>query len=105
MVRSAETHLAKTIFVGNLPYETDANQLLAWFEGNGFPAETVDLSVDRLSGEPRGFGFVEMNEQIANQCVLACNGQDFLGRTLIVNEARPLQARRRSTRTDGVTPT
>jgi RNA recognition motif-containing protein len=79
--------VAKKIFVGNLPYETNASDLLAWFQRNGFPAETVDLSVDRLSGHPRGFGFVKMNEQVAKQCVIACNGQDFLGRTLIVNEA------------------
>jgi RNA recognition motif-containing protein len=83
--------VAKKIFVSNLPYETNANQLLAWFRNNGFPAEAVDLSVDRLSGHPRGCGFVRMSEEFAKQCVLACNGQDFVGRTLIVNEVKPLQ--------------
>ena len=90
--------LAKKIFVGNLPYDADANQLLAWFRRNGFPADAVNLSFDRLSGHPRGFGFVEMNEQLAARCVLACNGQDFLGRTLIVNEAPPRPERRTFTR-------
>jgi RNA recognition motif-containing protein len=86
--------LAKKIFVGNLPYEADANQLMAWFHQNGFPTHQADISVDSLSGHPRGFGFVEMNERIAEQCILACNGQDFLGRTLIVNAAQPLLERR-----------
>ena len=98
-VMTTATQSSKKIFVGNLPYETNENQLMAWFRHNGFPAEAVDLSVDRLSGHPRGFGFVEMNEELAKRCVLACNGQDFLGRTLIVNEATPLQERRRTTRT------
>ena len=90
--------MAKKIFVGNLPYSTNENQLLAWFRRNGFPAEAVDLSVDQLSGHPRGFGFVRMSEQLAKQCVLACNGQDFLGRTLIVNEAKSVQKRSRVAR-------
>ncbi len=88
--------MAKKIFVGNLPYEADANQLLAWFKHNGFPAEAVDISVDKLSGHPRGFGFVEMHEPLAERCILACNGQDFLGRTLIVNAAHSLLERRRT---------
>lgn len=94
--------MAKKIFVGNLPYEADANQLLAWFRRNGFPPENVNLSVDVLSGHPRGYGFVEMNERVAARCVMACNGQDFLGRTLIVNEApprSPRSPRRTGTRT------
>jgi RNA recognition motif-containing protein len=91
--------LAKKIFVSNLPYETDANQLLAWFHRNGFPADGVDLSIDRLSGHPRGFGFVHIDEHLAKRCVTACNGQDFLGRLLIVNEAQPTHERRRTART------
>ena len=86
--------MANKIFVGNLPYETEESELLEWFQSNGFPADGVNLSIDRLSGHPRGFGFVQMDEQLTKHCVLACNGQDFLGRTLIVNEAQPLQQRR-----------
>ena len=86
----------KRIFVGNLPYEVDEDQLLAWFERNGFPADAANISVDNLSGHPRGFGFVEINEQLAEACVSACNGQDFLGRALIVNAAQPLLERRRA---------
>jgi RNA recognition motif-containing protein len=84
----------KTIFVGNLPYQAEEQELRAWFLRNGFPADTVRIVIDRLSGQPRGFGFVEMSEKLINRCIRACNGQDFLGRTLIVNEAHPLASRR-----------
>jgi RNA recognition motif-containing protein len=86
----------KRIFVGNLPYEADEDQLLAWFRSNGFPADAANISVDNLSGHPRGFAFVEMNATLAEACVSACNGQDFLGRALIVNPAQPLLERRRT---------
>jgi RNA recognition motif-containing protein len=79
--------LAKRIFVGNLPYEADETQLRAWFEGAGFPAQTVTIAVDRLSGHPRGFGFIEVSDKHAVRCIRSCNGQEFLGRTLIINEA------------------
>jgi RNA recognition motif-containing protein len=76
------------IFVGNLPYQANANQLQEWFMTNGFPAQSVSIIVDRFSGQPRGFGFVEMSEELAVRCVMACNGQDFLGRTLVINDAQ-----------------
>jgi RNA recognition motif-containing protein len=44
--------------------------------------------VDRLYGQPRGFGYVEVREDLAARCVIACNGQDFLGRTLVINDAQ-----------------
>jgi RNA recognition motif-containing protein len=86
--------LAKKIFVGNLPLDADEAQLRAWFRRNGFPTEAVSISIDRLSGQPRGFGFVEMSENVAEHCILACNGQDFLGRTLVISEAVAVQERR-----------
>jgi RNA recognition motif-containing protein len=96
--------LAKKIFVGNLPLDASEAQLTAWFRRNGFPTETVSISVDRLSGQPRGFGFVEMSEQLAQRCIVACNGQDFLGRTLVINQARAVQERRASTASKSVLP-
>lgn len=87
------------IFVGNLPYQADERQLQEWFSGNGFPAQSVDIVVDRLSGQPRGFGFVEIREDLAVRCVLACNGQDFLGRTLVINNAERLAEGRLTRRT------
>ena len=56
------------IFVGNLPYQADEHQLQEWFSGNGFPALSVNIVVDRISGQPRGFGFVEVSEDIAVRC-------------------------------------
>jgi RNA recognition motif-containing protein len=82
--------LHKKIFVGNLPYDAEEIQIKDWFVKNGFPAEGVAIVTDRFSGQPRGFGFVEMREESATRCVLACNGRNFLGRTLIVNDATPL---------------
>ena len=79
--------LTKKLFVGNLPYEADENQLHEWFKRNGFPTRSVTIAIDRLSGQPRGFGFVELTDKQAVRCILSCNGQDFLGRTLIINES------------------
>ena len=82
------------IFVGNIPYQANDALLGDWFEKNGFPINSVDLAIDRLSGQPRGFGYVEMSDKAAAECILACNGMDFLGRTLIVNDASTLGTRR-----------
>ena len=87
------------IFVGNLPYQANEHQLQEWFSANGFPALSVNIVVDRISGQPRGFGFVEISEDIGRRCVLACNGQDFLGRTLVVNNAETLTESRITSRT------
>jgi RNA recognition motif-containing protein len=97
--------LATKLFVGNLPYDTDATELLGWFERNGFPAEDVCLSVDRLSGHPRGFGSVQIGDEVAMQCVRACNGRDSLGRTLIINIAQPLRRPYRTARARSFTAT
>ena len=83
----------KKIFVGNLPYQLNPTDLTEWFTRKGFPATSIDLAMDRISGQPRGFGFIEINENLADRCVLACNGLDFLGRTLVVNDASLLQRR------------
>ena len=46
---------------------------------------------DRVSGEPRGFGFVETAErETAERAIQTCNGQEFMGRSMVVNEARPM---------------
>ena len=50
----------------------------------------MTLVQDRLSGEPRGFGSVEVNnDDDANRAIQSLNGQDFMGRKLVVNEAHP----------------
>lgn len=84
----------KKLYVGNLPYQASESQLESWFVQAGFSPDAVTIIRDRFSGESRGFGFVDIhNDDEANRAIQACNGQDFLGRSLIVNEARPLRDR------------
>jgi RNA recognition motif-containing protein len=83
----------KRLFVGNLPYEASENELQSWFSQAGVSLDTVSLVRDRFSGQPRGFGFVEIPEDDADKAIAACNGQEFHGRPLVVNEARPMAER------------
>lgn len=84
----------KKLYVGNLPYQATEAQLEAWFHQAGITLEAVTIIRDRFSGESRGFAFVEItSDEEAGRAIAACNGQDFLGRNLVVNEARPLRDR------------
>lgn len=84
----------KKLFVGNLPYQASEGQLEEWFNQAGFQPQAVSIIKDRFSGEPRGFGFVEITDDgDAEKAINNCNGQDFLGRSLVVNEARPMTER------------
>ena len=84
----------KKLFVGNLPYQASEADLESWFTGAGVNVGSVSLVRDRFSGEPRGFGFVEIEQdEEAEKAIISCNGQDLLGRTLVVNEARPMTDR------------
>jgi RNA recognition motif-containing protein len=76
--------------VGNLPYQASEAELHNWFSQAGFNPDTVNIIMDRFSGQPRGFAFVEIADDAeGDRAVEACNGQEFLGRNLVVNEARP----------------
>lgn len=82
------------LYVGNLPYSADEHQIRSLFEQGGRSVVEVRLISDRLTGRPRGFGFVEMaSQEDADAAVASLNGSDFGGRTLTVNEARPRQER------------
>ena len=84
------------LFVGNLPYKATEADLQAFFAEAGVHVDGVNLLRDRSSGEPRGFGFVEINDgAAANQAIEACNGRALMGRALVVNEARPPEHRER----------
>ena len=84
----------KRLFVGNLPYQATEAELQDWLTRAGFAANSVQIVRDRFSGESRGFGFIDFdNDADAERAVGACNGQDFLGRALVVNEARPVGQR------------
>lgn len=82
--------MSKSIYVGNLPFsasQDDVRQLFAQY-GN---VHSVKLISDRETGRPRGFGFVEMDQQDAESAIKALDGKDFGGRNLRVNLAQEKQ--------------
>jgi cold-inducible RNA-binding protein len=85
------------LFVGNLPYKATETDIQTFFEDAGVRVDSVNILRDRFSGEARGFGFVEINDDaLATQAIQACNGRAMMGRALVVNEARPPERRERS---------
>lgn len=78
------------LYVGNVPYQATDDDLRNLFTQAGVSLDSVNIVRDRFSGEPRGFAFVEIgNDEEAQKAIHACNGKDLLGRTLVINEARP----------------
>jgi len=87
------TIMAKNIYVGNLPYETTADDLLELFSTYGAVSNS-QVIIDKFSGRSRGFGFVEMaNDSEAQAAIDALSGTPFGDRPLTVNEARPREDR------------
>lgn len=84
--------MAKSIYVGNLPFEISEEEVRALFAQYG-PVRSVKLVTDRETGRPRGFGFVEMEPADADAAIGGLNGSSFQGRTLRVNEARERSGR------------
>src|SRR5215471_11751731 len=83
------------LYVGNLSIETTENDLQDLFEQHG-AVDEVRLMMDRMTGKPRGFAFVTMNDRAqANAARSALNGHELNGRALAVNEARPREERPR----------
>jgi RNA recognition motif-containing protein len=77
------------IYVGNLPYSVTDADLRATFSRFG-EVSGVRLISDRLSGESKGFGFVEMDDHAqADAAIKALNGTGLKGRNMTVNQARP----------------
>jgi RNA recognition motif-containing protein len=77
------------IFVGNLAHAAGEEDLRKEFEAFGVVSK-VSIIKDKFTGQPRGFGFVEMaSKEEADAAMNALNGKDFMGRALNVNEARP----------------
>ena len=78
-----------TIYVGNMSYSSTEESLRALFEEYG-QVDGVRVITDRETGRPRGFAFVDMaDDESAKAAMEAVNGQEFEGRTLVANEARP----------------
>jgi len=82
------------LFVGNLPYSATEADITDFFTQAGVDVDSVNVMRDRFTGEARGFGFVEINDDTAaNHAIEACNGRDLMGRAMVVNEARPMVPR------------
>ncbi|MEJ2721286.1 MAG: RNA-binding protein [bacterium] len=85
--------MAKRLYVGNLPFDATTDSVRTAFEAFGTVHE-VSLITDRETGRPRGFGFVEMDEEGAKAAIEGLDSKDFGGRNLTVNEARERQGGR-----------
>ena len=77
----------KKIYVGNLPFSATEAEINSLFSQHG-AVHSVALINDRETGRPRGFGFVEMDDDAAEAAISALNGYEMGGRDLRVNEAQ-----------------
>jgi len=85
--------MSTKLFVGNLSFNTTENDLQDAFAAHGTVVE-ANLMVDRMSGRPRGFGFITMSTpEEAQKAIDAMNGATLDGRSLTVNLARPKEDR------------
>ena len=85
--------MATKLYIGGLPYSTTQDELQEAFAKAGTVVST-SIIMDKMTGRSRGFGFVEMgSDDEAQKAIEMWNGQDFDGRKLTVNEAKPLEAR------------
>ncbi|MEW6572858.1 MAG: RNA-binding protein [Bacillota bacterium] len=82
--------MARTLYVGNLPWATRAEDLAAAFAAYGEVLSSRIIS-DRQTGRSRGFGFVEVRDEDAEAMIAALNGSELGGRVIVVNEARERQ--------------
>ncbi|HTV03120.1 MAG TPA: RNA-binding protein [Luteitalea sp.] len=81
--------MAKSLFVGNIPYQISEAELEEMFSQAG-AVESVTVMRDRMTGRPRGFAFVSMaNDEDAQKAVQQFDGTQLGGRAIAVNEARP----------------
>src|ERR1051325_3269206 len=91
--RTVSHHMSTKLFVGNLSFNTTENDLQDAFAAHGTVVE-ANLMMDRVSGRPRGFGFVTMSTpEEAQAAIDALNGKTIDGRALTVNIARPREER------------
>jgi cold-inducible RNA-binding protein len=86
------------IFVGNLAFNTTDHDLRQLFEQYG-AVDKINVITDRDTGRSKGFGFVEMSDSAAAQAAMqGLNGKEHDGRALTVNEAKPREPRRETSR-------
>jgi RNA recognition motif-containing protein len=92
---------AINIYVGNLSFDTNEDQLKELFETYG-QVESATIISDKFTGRPRGFGFVKMPEREDGlRAIQELDARDFMGRSIKVNEARPRTDRDRGDRQGG----
>lgn len=85
--------MSTKLYVGNLPYNTNESDLQTLFEAIG-PVETINVVIDRVTGRARGFAFVEMSTaEGASRAISELDRRDYGGRSLTVNEAKPMTDR------------
>lgn len=85
--------MAKRLFVGSLSYNTTQDALRDAFAQAG-TVESATIIMDKMTGRSKGFAFVEMSsDEEATKAIEMLNGKELDGRTLVVNEARPMEAR------------
>jgi len=84
--------MSKKLYVGNLSFQTTESDVTRAFEECG-SVESVSIITDRDSGRSKGFGFVMMEDEAASKAIATLNGSQLDGRTLTVNEARPMVKR------------
>ena len=85
--------MATKLYVGGLPYSTQEDALREHFSQAG-TVTSATIIMDKMSGRSKGFGFVEMgSDEEAQKAISMFDGQEFDGRKLTVNEARPMEAR------------
>ena len=81
--------MSNKLYVGNLSFRVTSEDLQEYFAAAG-AVESANVVFDRETGRSRGFGFVEMaSESDANAAIAQFNGQEYDGRNMVVNEARP----------------
>ena len=82
--------MPQKLFVGNLPHEVTDSELGEFVSGAGFQAASAVVIRDKVTGQSRGFGFIELAEgEDMERAIAGLNGQSLQGRRLTVNEARP----------------
>ena len=85
--------MAKKLYVGGISYSTSEDALKAHFAQAG-AVESASIIMDKMTGRSKGFGFVEMGSDAeAQKAISMFNDQEFEGRKLTVNEARPMEPR------------
>lgn len=91
--KNIDNAMAKKLYVGGLAYSSNEDSVKDYFSQAGSVA-SVAIITDKMTGRSKGFGFVEMSsEEEAQKAIEMFDGKEFEGRSLTVNEARPMEAR------------